>query len=64
MTKRVRIENADTSTWKVLVQVWNKSSEGNPDVLAQEKILTNPTDLGEFYIHSGNYLVVKEPEPS
>jgi len=61
MTKKVRIENADTSDWKVLVQVFNKSSDPDiPDQLAEEKVLGHPTDLADFGIHSHRYLVVKE----
>lgn len=44
MTKRVRIENADGSNYKVVVQVWDKGyPEGEPDKLAFERVLNNPT---------------------
>lgn len=63
MTKCVRIENADTSAYKVVVQVWNKSLDPNvPDILEQEHRLDHPTFLKECYIHSGNYLLIKEVE--
>lgn len=62
MTKRVRIENADTSDYKVVVQVWDKTSEG--DVLVEEVRLDYPTamtgDHGGVYLTSTRYLVVKE----
>ena len=62
MTKRVRIENADTSDFKVVVQIWNKSSDGSPDTLAREIALDYPTALtpDDVYLHSGNYIIVKE----
>jgi len=65
MTKNVRIENADTSRYPVLVEVWDKGyPEGEPDVLVNKTELTYPTALETFGIHSTRYLVIKElPEP-
>lgn len=63
MTKRVRIENADTSNFKVVVQVWDKGyPEGEPDKLAQEIMLNNPCDITgpEVFLTSTRYLVIKE----
>ncbi len=63
MTKKVRIENADTSDYKVIVQVWDKGyPEGTPDKLVKEVPLNYPTQMtGEdVYITSTRYLVVKE----
>lgn len=62
MTKRVRIENADTSTYKVVVQVWDKGFDGRPDVLVHEVVLVNPCDMTgpDVYITSTRYIVVKE----
>jgi len=63
MTKRVRVENADTSSFKVVVQVWDKGyPEGAPDVLAKEIPLDYPCAMtGEdVYLTSSRYLVVKE----
>jgi hypothetical protein len=63
MTKRVRIENADTGSFKVLVQVWDKGyPEGEPDKLAQEITLSNPCDMTgqDVYLTSTRYLVIKE----
>lgn len=62
MTKRIRIENADTSTYKVMVQVWDKGPENKPDNLVQEILLANPCDMTDMhlYITSTRYLVVKE----
>ena len=59
MTKRIRIENADTSDHKVVVQIWEK---GEPDRLVREINLDYPTAMtgDEVCIHSGRYLVVKE----
>lgn len=63
MTKVVRVENADTSTFKVLVQVWEKSSSaGSPDILVREVALNNPCDITDssVYITGTRYLIVKE----
>lgn len=62
MTKRIRIENADTAEYKVLVQVWDKGQDGQPDTLAQEILLENPCDMTEadVYLTGDRYVVVKE----
>lgn len=60
MTKKVRVENADTSPHRIIVQTWVKGSEGNPDTMKGEKELLNPADIGEFYVWSDQYLVVRE----
>lgn len=71
MTKRVRIENADTANYKVVVQVWDKGAQmpdglggfnQAPDKLAQEITLANPCDMTgpEVYLTNTRYLVVKE----
>lgn len=61
MTKRVRIENADTADYKVVVQVWEKGQNGEPDLMF-ERELSYPTDMtgDDVYITSTRYLVVKE----
>ena len=68
MTKRVRIENADTSTFKVIVQVWDKGTPGTadtppgPDILAKEIKLDYPTAMtgDDVYLTNTRYIVVKE----
>lgn len=63
MTKRVRIENADNSDFKVIVQIWDKGyPEGEPDVLAREINLDYPTQMTDenVYLTSTRYIVVKE----
>lgn len=63
MTKKVRIENADTSPYKVIVQVWDKGyPEGEPDKLAFERVLPDPTNMtgDDIYLTSTRYLVVKK----
>lgn len=63
MTKRVRIENADTANYKVVVQVWDKGHpEGEPDKLATEVVLHNPCDItgSDIYLTSTRYIVIKE----
>jgi hypothetical protein len=63
MTKQVRIENADMSTYKVLVEVWDKGyPEGSPDKLSHTIKLDHPTAMtgSDCYLTSTRYLVVKE----
>ena len=67
MTKKVRIENADTNTSVGLViEVYDKSAiEGQADSLAQTIELMHPTMMTgnsapEIYLHSGRYAVIKE----
>lgn len=64
MTKRVRIENADTASYKVKVQIWDKGANGAPDTMAKEINLDHPTAMtGEdCYLTSTRYIVVKEAE--
>lgn len=68
MTKRVRIENADTAQYKVIVEIWDKGLNGEPDVLADTKRLDYPTAMTDdsVYLTSTRYIVVKEApiEPS
>ena len=67
MTKRVRIENADTSNYKVVVEIWDKGyPEGEPDKLAKTINLDYPTAMtGEdCYLTSTRYMVVKEAPAS
>lgn len=62
MTKKVRIENADTSDYKVVVQVWDKGLNGEPDTMAFERRLDYPTAMtgDDIYLTSTRYVVVKE----
>ena len=61
MTKAVRIENADTSDYKVIVQTWDKGyPEGSPDTLVKEEQAEFPTAMVVAGITSTRYLVVKE----
>lgn len=63
MTKRVRIENADTSNHKVVVEIWDKGyPEGEPDKLAKTINLDFPTAMtgDDCYLTSTRYMVVKE----
>ena len=62
MTKKVRIENADTSSFKVIVEVWDKSADGSPDVLVKTINLDWPTAMtgDDVYLTNSRYIVVKE----
>lgn len=63
MTKTVRIENADNSPYKVIVEIWDKGyPEGAPDTLAKTIHLDHPTAMtgSDCYLTSTRYMVVKE----
>lgn len=68
MTKLVRIENADTTAHKVVVEVWQKGAGHGPDatrpaesdVLIETRELTNPADMLALSIWRNRYLVVRE----
>ena len=64
MTKHVRVENADNAQYRVIVQVWDKGQNGEPDRLDREILLANPTEMTDasVYLTSTRYLVVKEAE--
>jgi hypothetical protein len=63
LTKTVRIENADTSYFKVVVEVWDKGyPEGNPDKLVNVIRLDYPTAMTINYLTSTRYMIVKEAE--
>jgi hypothetical protein len=65
MTKRVRIENADGGSARVLVEVWQRGyPEGEPDKLIESRELNHCADLAELYIHAGRYLKVLELAPA
>ena len=66
MTKHIRVENADTSNWKVVVEVWDKGyPAGEPDKLAETIRCDYPTAMAQTFITSTRYLIVKEaPEES
>lgn len=59
MTKTIRIENADTSDWKVVVEVWQVVEELE-DILVNTLTLDYPTAMLTEYIHGSQYLVIKE----
>jgi hypothetical protein len=71
MTKLVRIENADTSNFQVVVQIWDKGESGpaegenSPDTLVKEIVLAHPTAMSreDVYITNTRYLVVREKKP-
>lgn len=62
MTKTIRIENADTSDWRVDVEVWDVV-EGGKLVLVAVHQLDNPATMKELYITNTRHLVVKEFGP-
>lgn len=60
MTKSIRIENADTSAYKVVVETWEKGLDGDRDVKVGEHPLDHPTSMVTLSIWSNRYLVVRE----
>ncbi len=66
MTKHVRIENADTSHYKVTVEVWDygipDENGERSDVLVFTEDLDYPTAMtsSAIYLTSTRYLVIKE----
>lgn len=62
MTKRIRVENADTSEYKVVVEVWDRFGDPPVDILARTIELQHPCAITpeDLYITSNRYLVVKE----
>ena len=58
MTKNVRIENADNSKYKVIIEVW-EMRDGVTQVV-DTKYLSNPTDMLNIAIWGDRYLVVRE----
>ncbi len=71
MTKKVRIENADTSNYKVVVEIWDKGTQlpdgfggfnQAPDKLVKTINLDFPTAMtgDDVYLTSTRYIVVKE----
>lgn len=65
MTKKIRIENADQSTFEAVVEVWDKGANGAPDTLVQVIDLKYPcSTVGEScFITATRYLVVREVAP-
>jgi hypothetical protein len=62
MTKRIRVENADTSDHKVMVQVFEKPVGGGHAKLVKESPLNYPTSMLEETIWKNHFLVIKEIE--
>ena len=53
MTKRVRIENADLSDHRIVVEIWDGNS------LLKLVRMDYPTDLREFNVFDNQYLVIR-----
>ena len=60
MTKHIRIENADTSDHKVLVEIWE--NEALP-ILVKSMSLDYPTSMLTETLWQGRWLVIKEKAP-
>jgi len=59
MTKKIRIENADTSPHKAVVEIWEKNSD-KPDRMIFSVKLDNPADMVEEIVNNRRYLIIKE----
>jgi len=73
MTKQIRIENADTSPYRVVVEIWDNGVEmpdglgginRAPDTLARTIELNHPTAMTDssVYLTSTRYIVVREAD--
>lgn len=63
MTKKIRVENADTSNHTVLVTVQNKQADGS--WLSEPSVaLHHAAQMHEQYIHSGRRVIVEELDPN
>ena len=61
MTKCIRIENADTSNWKVWIRVELLNEKGEWIDSGQDATrLDHPTQMSEQWIHGGKRLIVEE----
>lgn len=62
MTKSVRIENADTSSYKVRITYQSKDTEGNwvDETNTPVAELLHPTALTTVGIHSSRRVIVEE----
>jgi len=62
MTKAVRIENADTGPCKVIVEVWKKGWDDEPDRLLRQEELPYPTAMTshQVYLTADRYIVIRE----
>lgn len=64
MTKKVRIENADSAQYGLVVEVFMKGfPDGEPDKRIEARALRSPADLAEVYVTAGRYVVVRELAP-
>ena len=59
MTKHVRIENADTSQYKVIVEVVDVAADGT-ETISKVTELNYPTQLTTETIYSTRYIRIRE----
>lgn len=66
MTKKVRIENADTSSHPVRITGQRKNADGVwvDDETSPVVQIDYPTQQAEQFIHSGRRLVIEELPPA
>jgi hypothetical protein len=60
MTKQIRIENADTSSWPVRVTVQHKNEAGEWVDQPSPVQINAPTQMTEQYLTSHRRLVIEE----
>ena len=61
MTKAVRIENADTSNYKISVYTEDKQADGTWVRSPEPVRLDHPTQITTLHIHTHRRLVIEEP---
>lgn len=59
MTKKVRIENADTSSYQIVVETHDQQPDGTSKI-ADHRMLRYPTDLCEVYLTNTRSFKVRE----
>jgi hypothetical protein len=59
MSKSIRIENADTSDHKVVVEVWEGGDHIEPKKINEIR-LDYPTALTTQLVYKGQFLVIRE----
>lgn len=64
MTKTVRVENADTSSWPVRVTTQEKNADGEWVDVPSPVQIDYPCAMATATIHSGRRLIVEELPPA
>ncbi len=60
MTKKIRVENADASTYKVRVHIEQLRTDGTWERTGTFHDIDHPAQLIELYVHTHQRLIVEE----